>query len=77
MRLNRRSNFARLAALLVASISNAMVTPTSRELMAAGMQPCEVLPIPSEPYYAPDDIWLLRGVSLINDVRAELPNDCI
>ena len=77
MRRNRPSNFARVAALLVASISNAMVTPTYRELMAAGTQPCEVLPIPTEPYYAPDDIWVLRGVSYINDVRAELPNDCI
>ena len=62
---------------MVASISNATVTPTIREVMAARTQPCEAIPIPSEPYYAPDDIWLLRGFSYLNEIPAEVPNDCI
>ena len=78
MRRNRRSNFARVAALLVASISNAMVTPTIREVAAGQMHPCEalLLPIPTEPNFAPDDIWVLRGVSYVNAL-VEAPNDCI
>ena len=77
MRRNPRSRFAVIAAALVASISSAMVTPTGREVAAGSMQPCRALPNPTEPNFAPDDIWVLRGVSFINDLLVEPPNECI